>query len=147
VVKIRSWIIKLEFERSTKYVPGLLNWNSNEAPVFKGTGLKAFESETTVYRIPFCWFVRTTVVPLATVMVEGVKAEFWMVTVTDAGGGNSGIGVRAITGESEETTVNVIVYRHGAFVSSPKKSNFNVWTKGVKLALSVPEYTSFTSGL
>jgi len=55
-------------------VPGVLNWNLNETPVFKVPEPKAFVSEITVCAIPACWFVHITVVPLATVIVEGAKA-------------------------------------------------------------------------
>lgn len=69
-----------------------MNWNRNEAPVFKVPEAKVLVSEVTVCGTPACWFVHTTVVPLATVTVEGIKAKFWMVTIVVA---RVGVGVAA----------------------------------------------------
>ena len=72
--------------------------------MFKVPEAKALVSEITVCGTPACWFVHTTVVPLATVTVEGVKAKFWMVTIAVVGVGvgvgvdfgvNVGVGVAA----------------------------------------------------
>jgi hypothetical protein len=79
-------------------VPGVLNWNRNKAPVFKDPDANAFVSETTVCGTSACWFVHTTVVPLATVIVTRLKVKSLMVTVTVAKDGNSSVGVGVTIG-------------------------------------------------
>jgi hypothetical protein len=102
--------------------------------VFKVPEAKAFVFEITVCGTPACWFVHTTVVPLATVMVEGVNAKFWMVTIAVVGVG-VGVGV--------DFGVNVVV-GVGAFIDGCTIGIRVVLAEAVLFAALVVVFVSFT---